>query len=154
MHDATLLVDRPGLMPEIMDARRPHLEERPGDPQGPIWTMCEVEAACGTRFIGAVRLTPPQSGAGAARVTRTTGLLVGHHGMTLDVLRGSERSRTGLAAWEVIPLRLRFLVDPPFAVLGLDPRGQGVPLVRGVWTRPLEPLDLAEDASRLAPFAC
>lgn len=153
MQDTTLLVERPGLGPERLDVLRPHVEERPGDPSGPIWTMCEIDTANSTRFIGAVRLTPPQDARGAARITRMTGLLAHHKGMTLDLLRGGERSRTGLAAWETLPLRIRFLVDPPFAVLGMDGRGPGIPLVRGVWTRPLDPVDLAEDASRLAPFS-
>jgi len=154
MQTAQLLIDRPGYAPASLDAAAPIVMERSGDPTSPAWVMCDIETASGRCFMGAVRMTPPQERRGAAQVTRLTGILALSDAISVDLLCARERGRTGMAAWETIPLRIRLIEHPPYDLPGLDPASHEIALARGVWTRELEPIDFSDDSTLLAPFAC
>lgn len=152
METTSFMIDRPGTDPAMVGEGLPMVEERPGDPSSPVWMVCDIELANGRHLLGAVRITPPQKVFGAPKVARTTGILaiVGEH--IVDLFSGSERVRAGLAACDTVPLRFRLREDPPCHIAGFNDEDPRIPLEAWMWTRRLQPVDMADDVAKLAPM--
>lgn len=151
--DVRIVIDRPNGTTAVLGGGDRVLEERVGSPISPIWMLSDIQLASGRMLIGGIRLTPPQGGMFDPQVVRATGILAYVSGRSIDLLVARERRMVGIVASEAIPLRIRFHEDAPIDLPGFDLAGPAVPLRRGVWSRPLVPIDLALDVTRLAPLA-
>jgi hypothetical protein len=149
----SLLIERTGTDPVYISAENPIVIERPGDDLSPVWMMCDIEIACGRYLVGAVRFTPPQIFRGAPAIPRTTAILAIVNNISVNLLSGTERARAGLSACQTIPLKFRLREKPPFITLGLDGTDPSLPLEPWIWTKEMDPVDLADDVTKLAPMA-